>query len=48
MRLPIRRTLVQAFIISLLIHVVLLLGVAVLPPVQTEAASEVINVVVSR
>ena len=48
MRLPIRRTLVQALIISLLIHVVLLLGVAVLPPVQTEAASEVINVVVSR
>lgn len=48
MLLPIRRTLVQALIVSLLIHLVLLLGVAVLPPVQPEAASTTINVVVSR
>ena len=48
MLLPIRRTLVQALSISLLIHAVLLLGVAVLPPVQPEAASTMINVVVSR
>jgi protein TonB len=48
MYLPISRTLVQALIISLLIHVVLLLGVAVLPPVQPEVASTAINVIVSR
>lgn len=48
MLFPIRRTLVQALIVSLLVHAILLLGVAALPPVQPEAASTAINVVVSR
>src|SRR5664279_4084198 len=43
-----RRTLVQALIVSALVHAVLLLGVARLPPVRLDATVTTINVVVNR
>lgn len=47
MLFPVRRTLVQALIVSVLIHLALLLGVVALPPMPPEATSTAINVVVS-
>ena len=48
MRLSIRRTLVQALIVSLLIHAVILLRVVGLLPVKLDAPATTINVVVRQ
>ena len=48
MRLSSRRTLVQALIVSLLIHAVILLRVVGLSPVQLDAPAATINVVVRQ
>jgi len=48
MRLSTRRTLVQALIVSVLIHAALLLGVAVPPPASEGTTAAAINVVMKR